>query len=263
MVEFGRLTRSRLERCFEYIDKPAEFGSDLASFARKLLLTMYSIRTIQIFDLKFSATQADSHLLVQSEKLMKKHSEPYVEAVSILLKARRFIGEPEKAEQLLEDSFERTGTGRGRNPENPAHTGRFSAALGDLRVERAQYRWRLKRGDEPDMLLSDWQPLSPDAPSTLERNVKWWRDRTVGGYFTERGRFKGAEDILRRHVAEFAAVDMEATTSTSRGAMSSRSRTWPTRAGSAPRRRSRDRSRRPSRSSARWRRGTSCTHTCC
>ena len=215
IVEFGRLTRSHLDRCFHYIDKPLEFGNELSHVAKKLLLIIYSIRTIQMFGLKLITTEADKRLLKTAESLLKKHADSYLDIMGVFVKVRQLIKEhpdqPEHVEEYMEKYFQRSGTTKGRNPNDPGQKGRFNAALGDLRNFRASIRQRLQRGDPPDMLLRDWSPVIPGHPSTLERNAKWWIDRNVGTYLLEAGQFDAAERLLLEHVSEFAKVNMEGT----------------------------------------------------
>ncbi|KAG8530313.1 uncharacterized protein KY384_004815 [Bacidia gigantensis] len=214
-VQFGRLTRSHLDRCFHYVDKPLEFGDDLSKVAKKLLLIIYSIRTIQMFGLKIVTTESDRRLLKIADSLLQKHADPYLDIMGVFVRTRQLIkdhpDQPEKVEMLLEEYFQRSGTTSGIDLNNPGQKGRFNAALGDLRNFRASIRQRLNRNDSPDMLLQDWSPVIVGHPSTLERNAKWWIDRNVGTYLVEESRYDDAEQLLLGHVSEFAKCDMEGT----------------------------------------------------
>ncbi|KAI9736125.1 MAG: hypothetical protein M1835_003333 [Candelina submexicana] len=66
-------------------------------------------------------------------------------------------------------------------------------------------------GDDPLVLLHAWSPIDPEAPSILERNGKWWRDRTVGSQFTAIGKYQEAERILIDHMAEFPRINFTGT----------------------------------------------------
>ena len=168
-----------------------------------------------MFGLKLITTVADVRLLKTAESLLKKHADPYLDIMGVFVKVRQLIKEhpdqPEQVEKYMEEYFQRSGTTKGRDPNNPGQKGRFNAALGDLRNFRASIRQRLQRGDPPDMLLYDWSPVVPGHPSTLERNSKWWIDRNVGTYLVEAGQLDDAERLLLEHVSEFAKVDMEGT----------------------------------------------------
>ena len=183
--------------------------------AKKLLLIIYSIRTIQMFGLKVVTTEADVRLLNTAESLLKKHANPHLDVMGVFVRVRQLIkvnpDRPEDVEKIMEDYFQRSGTTNGRDSNNPGQKGRFNAVLGDLRNFRASIRQRLNRGDPPDMLLYDWTPVVPGHPSTLERNSKWWIDRNVGTYLVEEKRYDDAEQLLLGHVSEFAQVDMEGT----------------------------------------------------
>lgn len=61
--------------------------------------------------------------------------------------------ELEEADRMIEEWFQRFDSPTGRNAKTQSHKDRCDAALGDLRNLRAGIRWRLHRGDAPDMLL--------------------------------------------------------------------------------------------------------------
>jgi len=168
-----------------------------------------------MFGLKVIITEADVRLLNTAETLLKKHADPYLDIMGASVRTRQLIkvqpDRQEEVERIMEEYFRRSGTAKGRDPNNPGHKGRFNAALGDLRNFRASIRQRLQRGDPLDMLLHDWSPVVPGHPSTLERNAKWWIDRNVGTYLVEEERYDEAERLLLGHVSEFAKVDMEGT----------------------------------------------------
>ena len=213
IAEFGRLTRSHLDCCFHYPDKPLEFGSDLSQVAKKLLLILYSHKTAQMLALKIVTTEADSRLIARAEHLAKKYADSYLDAMCLYVKVRQFMqskpDEPEEAEKMIEDWFQRFDQSSATDADR--HKGKCNSALGDLRNLRAMIRWRLHRGDAPDMLLHDWSPIDPLHPSTLERNAKWFIERCVGWFLSEKERYEDAERLLLRHVSEFALVDMEGT----------------------------------------------------
>ncbi|KAK4693968.1 hypothetical protein P7C71_g3533, partial [Lecanoromycetidae sp. Uapishka_2] len=168
-----------------------------------------------MFRLKIITTEADMRLLNTAETLLKKHADPYLDIMGVFVKVQQLIkakpDQREVVEKIMEEYFQRTNTTKGRDPDNPGQKGRYNAALGDLRNFRAGIRQRLQRGDPPDMLLYDWNPIDPDHPSTLERNAKWWITRNVGTNLVAAGRYDEAERLLLDHVSEFAKVNMEGT----------------------------------------------------
>jgi hypothetical protein len=173
-------------------------------------LIIYSIRTIQLFDMRITKTDRDIKLLSTAKRLLDKYKDPHLDALATFFNSRQ-AEHAEETERIVEDFLKRTGTEHGIDPQNPMHNGRFNSTLGDLKITRAIARWSLRRGDAPDSLLSAWAPLNPTSPSTAERNAKWYRDRTVGEYLIQSNRFGDAERLLIDHVAEFAACDMEGT----------------------------------------------------
>lgn len=189
--------------------------------AKKLLLIIYSHKTVQMLTLKIVTTDADTRLLAMAEDLLKKYADPYLDAMGVFVKVRQFMQlrpeEPEEAERMIEEWFWRFDSSMERNAKTQSHKGRCNSALGDLRNLRAGIRWRLHRGDSPDMLLYDWASIEPDRPSTLERNAKWYIERNVGIYLIETERYDDAERLLQRHVSEFAPVDMKGTDEHSAG----------------------------------------------
>ncbi|KAH0545468.1 hypothetical protein FGG08_000469 [Glutinoglossum americanum] len=210
IFEFGRLIRSHLPRCLSYIDQPAEFGSSLGHLAKKLLLIIYSIRTIQLMGVMTARTQDDIQLFATAQRLLKKYADPYLDAVATFLRARD-MGDAMEAERVIVDFLKSAGAEHGIDPLNPSHRGRFNATLGDLAITLAGLRRSLHRPSPPDALLSAWAPLNPASPSTTERNAKWYRDRTVGSYLVAANRSADAERLLVAHVAEFADCGMEGT----------------------------------------------------
>ena len=210
VIEFGRLTRSHLPRCLGYVDQPKTFGSNLEEHAKKLLLIVWSVRTVQLFNMKPIKMASDLNLLSTAGALAKKSRDPYISTVAAFVQYRQ-LDSKEESERLCDEYLKEHGLENGRNPNNPGHGGRFNAALGDLVVFRGCLRRDLRRGDDPSVLLHAWDPINPESPSILERNVKWWRDRTVGSHYTAIGRYEEAEKILVSHVAEFPKIDFTGT----------------------------------------------------
>lgn len=209
VVEFGRLTRSHLTRCLSYIDQPETFGSNLADHARKLLLIVWSVRTVQLFNMRPDKTDAERKMLSTAFALATKYGDAYISVAAASVHYRHF--DREESERLCDDYLREHKLQEGRHPGNPEHGGRFNAALGDLVIFRACLRRDLGRGDDPSALFHAWSPINPGSPSILERNAKWWRDRTVGSQYMAIGKLEEAERILRAHVTEFSKLNFTGT----------------------------------------------------
>ncbi|SPJ79156.1 uncharacterized protein FTOL_07547 [Fusarium torulosum] len=194
VLEFGKLTRSHLFQCLSYIDKPEIFDSNLEEHARKLLLVIWSIRTVQLTTMKPTKTSLDKKILEMAFGLAKRHGDPYIEAVAIFIYYRQL-----RSKKMTEEIFEDYIKAYKERSNDGNDGGRVNAAIGDMIVFRGTLRRDLGRDDDPSILLHAWSPLNPDAPSVLERNVKWFRDRTVGSHYRALGRFQEAEDILVHH----------------------------------------------------------------
>ncbi|KAI9746902.1 MAG: hypothetical protein M1835_002332, partial [Candelina submexicana] len=75
VVEFGRLTRSHLIRCLSYIDQAETYGSNLEEHARKLLLVIWSVRTVQLYNMKPRKTETDVQMLSKAFDLATKYGD--------------------------------------------------------------------------------------------------------------------------------------------------------------------------------------------
>ncbi|KAI9856193.1 MAG: hypothetical protein M1813_009210 [Trichoglossum hirsutum] len=88
---------------------------------------------------------------------------------------------------------------------------RWNAHRGDLVVSFAE---NLIQGDEGDALsrakgeLYEWQPISPESPSTMERLVLRSRDRTLGRILRDEGRFQEAFTHFERVLEESEGDDL-------------------------------------------------------
>ena len=83
-----------------------EFDADLSDVAKKLLLTVYSHRTVQMLTLKLVTTEVDTRLLAMAEDLVKKYAGLYLDAMVVFVKVRQVLQlrpeKPEEANRMIE-----------------------------------------------------------------------------------------------------------------------------------------------------------------
>lgn len=174
------------------------------------MLIIWSVRTVQLYNMKPRKTESDVQMLSKAFELAMKYGDAYISLAAISIHYRQYDSK-EISEKLCGEYLRDNGLESGRDPANPDHRGRFNSVLGDLVIFRSTLRRDLNMGDDPSVLLHAWSPIDPKSPSILERNAKWWRDRTVGSQYTAIGKYQEAERILVDHVAEFSRINFTGT----------------------------------------------------